>query len=101
MNSTGLPRASTMMWSLVLNPPRERAVDDHPFQVGVLECDEDPLPDPLGGPAIEPLPDRVRLAEPLREVTPGGPGLADPEHGIDEEAVVLGGHAGIARLAGE
>jgi hypothetical protein len=74
---------------------------DHPFQIRVLEYLEHSFPDPLGGPSIEPLPDRAPRSEPLGEVTPGCPGLGDPENRIDEKAIVLGGHAGIARLAGE
>jgi hypothetical protein len=76
-------------------------VEDQPLQVGVLQGLEDPEPDPLGGPAIEPLPHRVPLAESFGDVAPGGSGLADPEDGVDEEAVVLGGDAGVADLAGE
>ncbi len=76
-------------------------VEDQPLEVGVLQGLEDPEPDPLGGPSIEPLPHQVPLAEAFREVTPGGAGLADPEHGIDEETIVRGGHAGVAGPAGE
>jgi hypothetical protein len=77
------------------------AVEDQPLQVGVLQRLEDPEPDALGGPAIEPPPDRVRLAESLGQVAPGGTGLSDPEDGVDEESVALGGHARVASLAGE
>jgi hypothetical protein len=76
-------------------------VEDQPLQVGVLQDLEDPEPDPLGGPSIEPFPRRVPLAEAFGYVTPGGAGLADPEHGIDEETIVLGGDAGIAGSAGK
>ena len=78
-----------------------RAVEDQPLQVGVLQDLEDPEPDALGGPTIVSPPGRVRLAEPLGQVAPGRPGLADPEHGIDEEPVVLGGDAGVSRPAWE
>ena len=81
--------------------PDHGAVEDQPLQVGVLQLLEDPEPDALGGPAIEPLPHRVPLAEALGDVAPGGAGLADPEHGIDEETIVLGGDAGVAGPAGE
>jgi len=77
------------------------AVDDHPLQVGVAKRLEDPLPDPLLGPAVEPLPNRAPFAKAFREVTPGGAGLGDPEHSVDEQAVVFGRHAGIVGLAGE
>jgi hypothetical protein len=66
-----------------------------------LQLIEDPLPDPLLGPAIESPPGRAPKPEPLGQVTPRGTGLGDPEDSVDEEAVVLGGHAGVAGLAGE
>src|SRR4051794_9125225 len=81
--------------------PDHGAVEDHPLQVGVLQRLEDPLPDPLLAPAVEPLPDRAPGPEPLGQVAPRGAGLGDPEHGVDEEAVVLGGHARVPGLAGE
>ena len=37
----------------------------------------------------------------LGQVTPGCTGLGDPEDGIDEEAIVLGGDTGLTHLAGE
>ena len=74
---------------------------DHPFQVGVLECLEHSFPDPLGGPSIEPLPDRTPKPEPLGKVTPGCPCLGNPENRIDEEAIVLGGYTGVAGLPGQ
>ncbi len=64
------------------------AVEDQPLPVGVLQLLEDPEPDPLGGPAIEPLPHRVPFAEALGEVAPRGAGLGNPEDGVDEETVV-------------
>ena len=81
--------------------PNHGTVEDHPFQVWVLQLLEDPLPDPLGTPTIEPLPDRVPASEPLGEVAPRDAGLGDPEDGVDEEAIVLGRHAGVPRLPGE
>jgi hypothetical protein len=77
------------------------AVEDQPLQVGVLQDLEDSEPDTLGGPTIEPPPDRIGLSEPLGQVAPGGPGLGDPEDGVDEESVVFGGDTGVSRLAGE
>jgi hypothetical protein len=81
--------------------PDHGAVEDQPLQIGVFHLLEDPGPDALGGPAIEPSPHRVPLAESLGDVSPGGSGLADPEDGVDEESVVLGGNAGVAGPAGE
>ncbi len=76
--------------------PDHGTVDDYPLQKGVSKLLEDPLPDPLLGPPIEPLPDRAPRPEPLGKVAPRGAGLGDPEHGVDEEAVVFGGDAGVA-----
>ncbi len=55
-----------------------------------MEGVEHPPPDSLPGPAVEPPPDAVPLAEAVREVTPRGPRLGDPENRVDEQAVVLG-----------
>jgi hypothetical protein len=77
------------------------AVEDEPLQVGVLHHLEDPIPDFLGGPAIEPLPDRIPVPKAFGKVSPGCPGLGDPENSIDEETIVRGGHTGVAILAGE
>ncbi|MCY4006069.1 MAG: hypothetical protein OXE84_04460 [Rhodobacteraceae bacterium] len=54
----------------------------------------------LPSPAPEALEDTVPLAEVRGEVAPGGAGTGMPEDGLNEEAVVLGGTAGVARLAG-
>ena len=70
-------------------------------QVGILQRLEGPPPDALAGPAVEPPPGRVPVAEPLGQVAPRGPRAGDPEDGIDEEAVVLGDLAVLARSAGE
>jgi hypothetical protein len=60
---------------------------------------EDALPDPLLGPAAEALPGVVPVAEPLRQVAPGGAGLGDPQDGIEEQAVILGGDTGVSGFA--
>jgi hypothetical protein len=39
------------------------------------------------------------VAEAFREVPPGGAGLGDPEHGVDEEPVILGRDTGVAGLS--
>jgi len=80
--------------------PDHGAVEEEPFQVGILQGQEHPLPDPLLGPAIEPLPDGVPVAEAFGEVSPGGAGLGDPEHGVHEEAVIFGRDAGVTGLSG-
>ena len=81
--------------------PDRRAIQNEPFQIGVLEGLEDPLPDPFFGPAIVPLPDGAPLAKAFGQIAPRGTGLADPKNGINEETVILGGYAGVAGLAGE
>ena len=81
--------------------PDHGAVEEEPLQVGVLQGQEHPRPDALLGPAIEPLPDGVPLAEACGEVAPRGAGLGDPEHGVHEEAVIFGRYAGIAGLSGQ
>src|SRR5262249_47465871 len=85
----------------VLMRPDHGAVEQEPLQVGVLQGQEPPLPGPLLRPAIEPPPDGVPVAEAFGEVPPGGAGLGDPEHGIDEEPVILGRDAGVASLPGQ
>lgn len=75
------------------------AVEHQPLQIGVFQLLEDPQPDPLSGPAIEPPPGRIPVAEAFGQVTPGCPGLSDPEDGIEEKTVVRGGHAGVAVLS--
>ncbi len=77
------------------------AVNDEPFQVGVLERLKNPLPDPLLRPAVEPPPHAVPQSEPLGQVPPRSARLANPKDSIDEEAVVLGGDTRVASLAGE
>jgi len=76
-------------------------VEDQPLQVGVLQLLEDPKPDSFGGPAIEPPPDRIPVPKAFGKITPGSPGLGDPEDGVDEETVVRGGHTGVVNLAGK
>jgi hypothetical protein len=76
-------------------------VEHQPLQVGNLQGLEDLLPDALARPAVEAAPHGVPLAEALGQVAPRGAGLADPQHGVDEEPVVLGGGAGVGGLAGE
>jgi hypothetical protein len=100
-SAEGLAALSPFFPGRMLVRPDHGAVEDHPFQVGVPQRLEDPLPDPLGTPAVELLPDRIPATEPLGQVTPRCPGLGDPVGGVDEEAIVLGGHAGVARFAGE
>ena len=62
---------------------------------------EDAFPDALLDPAIEAFPDRVPGSEAFGQVAPGRAGLGDPQDGIDEEAVVVGGDAWESGPAGQ
>jgi len=66
-----------------------------------LEDGEHPLPDPFVGPAVEPPPDTVPVAEVFGQVAPRGTGLGDPKDGINEKTIVLGGLPMLAGLAGQ
>ena len=72
------------------------ALKQEPLQVRVLELPENPFPDPLPGPTVEPPPHAVPVAEAFRQVASGGSGFRDPKHRVDEEAIVLGCDPGIA-----
>ena len=72
-----------------------------PFQVRVLQDLEDLPPYALTRPAVEASPDRVPVAEALGQVAPGSTSLGDPQHGVDEQAVVLGGDATKALASGQ
>jgi hypothetical protein len=74
-------------------------VQDEPLEVFVLEVPEELAPDALARPAVEPPPDGVPVAEAFGQVAPGRAGLGDPQDGVDEQAVVPGGDAGVALLA--
>ena len=75
--------------------PNDGRVDHQMFQVGIAaEGLHDARPDAGLGPAVEPLERVVPVSEPLGQVTPGYPGAGDPEHGADEEPIVLGGGSG-------
>jgi hypothetical protein len=45
--------------------------------------------------------DRTPEPEPLGNVPPVSTGLGDPEDGVDEEAIVLGGYARVTGLSGK
>lgn len=77
----------------------DRRVKHYPVEVRLSEGLKDHLPAPLFRPAVEALIDGVVLAEALREVFPGSPGVGNPKHGVEKAAVVVGVAAGIARLA--
>ena len=76
------------------------AVDHRVFVVGVCgEMLENPFPDAGLGPTGKPRVNLDRIAKPLRQVAPGRARLGDPQHGIDKQAIILGGDTGVSRLA--
>src|SRR5262245_23326616 len=127
-NSTGCPRPSILPWILVPQPPRLRpracspwppepshffgaggagvgphggGVEDQHVQVGVAQGRQDRVPAARLGPAVEPPPLAVAVAEALGQVGPGGAGTGDPQDGVEEAAVVLCDAPVLAVLAGQ
>src|SRR5262245_48403960 len=76
-------------------------VEDEPLQILVLEGAEELAPDALARPAAEAPEDGVPVAEALWQVAPGGAGLGDPQDGVDEQAVVLGGDTRLSCPSGQ
>lgn len=123
MKPSGLPRASTAAWSLVVKPPRERPspcsaavvfltgsvlvgpygrrIDHKPFEIRVLQRLENALPGAVSAPAIEALEGRVPVAVALGQIAPGSTAASDPEHSVDETAVVIGGASRVIGFTGE
>jgi len=65
-------------------------IDDQVFEVGVFDQRiENTLPNALLGPSAETLEHAVPVAELFRQIAPGCAGASDPEHRIDEKAIVL------------
>src|SRR5260370_24597091 len=79
----------------------DRAVQQQPFQIGILQLAENAFPNSFGRPAIKTFPDRVPLAKSLRKIAPRRSGLADPKDRVHEESIVLGSHSRVAFLAGQ
>src|SRR5437016_11883278 len=77
----------------------DRAVQQQPFQIGILQLAENAFPNSFGRPAIKTFPDRVPLAKSLRKIAPRRSGLADPKDRVHEESIVLGSHSRVAFLA--
>src|SRR5262245_49787333 len=80
----------------VLVRPDDGGVEKQLLQVRVLQSAKDPLPNPFLGPARETSEHRVGFAKPLRQVLPRGASPCNPQHRVDEQSVVLGGHAWVA-----
>ena len=79
--------------------PDGSGVEQQPVQVRFLQLFEDTLPNAFPGPAPEALVDRVPGAVALWEVTPRSAAAGNPEHGVDELAVVFGCAPHIGGLA--
>src|ERR1700677_769447 len=67
----------------------DRRVHDQPLQVGILQSLKNGLPRSLAAPPVEPSPDTVPLPETLRQITPRGTSLGQPQDGVNEQTVVL------------
>jgi len=89
---------------MLMSPDRSR-VEHDPFEVGDaiadLQCSEDTVPDTMLGPSPEATEDRIPVAEVFRQSAPGSPIAVDPEHSVDEEAVVASGDATVRGFAGQ
>ena len=87
------------MTGSVLMGANDRCIEHDPFEIGILEHLEDGLPSAFLGPSLEAFVDGVVFAEALGQVFPGRAGAGNPEHGIDEEAVISGISAWFAGLS--
>lgn len=73
-------------------------VDDQVFEVRIIcERFEHAQPDPLGTPPAEASKDAVPLAERFRQITPRRTGSHDPQHALDEHAVVAARRTALVR----
>src|ERR1019366_4037018 len=111
----GLPRASTSVWILVLNPPvsgrwlglrrlflgpgavlmgaHDGAVDHRIFIVGIgRQMHENPLPDSRLGPTAEAPMHVLPVPEAVRQVSPRDARAKTIEHRLDEQPVVRRRH---------
>src|SRR3954471_411670 len=117
---TRLPRASVRARILVVMPPLERPMawlavpfcalsvavdlDDSGVHHGVFHVRlirggiEKPLENVGFYPIAIPLEDGVPMAEHGRQVAPGAAGSRDPQHRLDEAAVIRAAAAGVRRL---
>ena len=78
------------------------AIEHDGFKISILaEALEQPFPDPLLGPAREARERGMPVAKLRGQVAPGRPRAPDPQHRLQQSAVVLGSDAAITRLAGE
>ena len=65
-------------------------IDDQVFEIWIFyQRIEKTLPNALLGPSAETLEHAVPVAELSRRIAPWCAGASDPEHRIDEQAIVL------------
>src|ERR1700761_1138672 len=111
----GLPKASTVAWILVLNPPRLRpmawssplfespgavlmrthdcAVDHRPFMVGVVrQMVKDRFPNPAFGPTAETGMHLAKVPKPFRQIAPRNAGPIAIHNSFNKQAVIRRGH---------
>jgi len=67
----------------------DRRVEHQPFQIGILQSVEHSLPHAFSRPPIKPLKDAVPETETLGQISPWRAGACDPEHGIEEQAIIF------------
>jgi hypothetical protein len=121
--STGLPKASTSAWILVVSPPRDRpiacgpffsctgavlmrahdsGVDHHVFVVVIVRQQlENSLENPAPGPPAEALVDDFPITEALRKVTPRDARPISEQNGLDEQPIIRRRAADMAFAAGQ
>src|SRR5882672_8590254 len=84
----------------MLMDPDVGCIDEDVFEIGIARQGlENPLPDTFLRPAPEAGVDGEPFAEHLGQITPGCAGPRDPQNGLDKQAIVTRGDAGITNLA--
>jgi hypothetical protein len=65
-------------------------IDDQVFEVRIFDQRiEKTLPNAFLGPSAETLKHAIPVAELFRQIPPRCPGASDPEHRVDEQAIIL------------
>ena len=85
----------------MLVDPDDGAVDDRVLEVWISrQALEKTLVHAFLGPSLEALGDHIPLPEAIVQITPRRARARDPEHGFEEQAVVLPRTSRIPGLAG-
>src|SRR6516165_5642125 len=90
-------RAAAFGASRMLMSPNNRGIQHQNPKVRILQLLHDRLEHACFAPAIEALKDAVPVAKTLGQVAPRSARLGDPQDRIDEQAIVLGGRARVAK----